>query len=71
MTVRATCPLLLQVLRDLARHPAQLVVEPLPVDEVAVERVLDADRDPLRVELEPARIDPARTVAQQRPDAAG
>ena len=59
------------MLGDLACHPSQLVVQPLEVDEVAVERVLDADRDPLRVQLEPARVDPARAIAQQDADAAG
>ena len=34
--------------------------------DVALERVLDADRDPLGVEIEPARVDAARTVAQHR-----
>src|SRR3954453_14377739 len=36
--------LLLQACRDFLRHPAQLVVEALTIDDVALERVLDADR---------------------------
>src|SRR4051812_40511675 len=60
----------LQRLRDLGGHPAQLVVEPLTVRDVPLERVLDADRDPLRVELELARVDAAGAVAEHRADAA-
>ena len=68
--MRATWPLALQRAGDLGRHPAQLVVEPLAVGDVALERVLDADRDPLGVELELARVDAAGAVAEHRPDAA-
>jgi hypothetical protein len=35
------------VLGDLARHPAQLFVQLLALDEISLERVLDADRDAL------------------------
>src|SRR4051812_294695 len=61
--------LLLQACRDFLRHPAQLVVETLAVDDVALERVLDTDRDSLAVQLERARIDPVRSVAQLFSDA--
>src|SRR5262249_38820123 len=42
----------------------------LAVGDVALERVLDADRDPLGVELELAWIDAAGAVAEHLPDAA-
>src|SRR5581483_11209683 len=58
-----------QVAGDFARHPAQLVVQPLPVEEVALERVLDRDGDPLDFEVEPARINPAGSVAEDGTDA--
>src|SRR5581483_2646916 len=61
----------LQVLRDLAGHVAQLHVQELPLDEVALEGVLDTDRDALDVELEAAWIDAARTVSQDPAHAAG
>src|SRR2546426_11971088 len=60
---------LLQALGDLARHPAQLLVQLLALDEISLECVLDADRDALGLELEPTRIDPARAVAQHLADA--
>ena len=41
------------------------------VGQIALEGVLDADRDALRLQLEPARVDAARPVAQDPPDAAG
>jgi hypothetical protein len=41
------------------------------VGQVTLERVLDADRDPRRLLLEPARIDAARPVAQHAADAPG
>ena len=56
---------------DLDGHAAQLVVQAFAVGDVALERVLDADRDPLRAVLEAARVDAARAVAEHRPDAAG
>src|SRR5205823_843577 len=43
---------------------------PLPVDEVALERVLDAQGDALGLELEPAGVDSAGTVAKNLADAA-
>src|SRR5262249_5200607 len=45
-------------------HPAQLVVEPLAVGDVARERLLERERDPLDVGLELARVDPARPGAR-------
>ena len=45
-------------------------MERVAVDEIALERLLGRDRDPLRVEVEVARVDPARAVAQQSPDLA-
>ncbi len=59
------------MLGDLPRHSPQLVVQLLAVGQVALERLLDADRDPLRSKLQPARIDAARPVAEQRPDLSG
>ena len=52
-------------------HPAQLGVQLRAVGEVALEGVLDADRDALRLQLQPARIDPARAVAENSADAPG
>jgi len=46
-------------------------VDGRPIGEVALEGLLGRDRDPFAVELEVARVDPARTVAQQLPDLAG
>src|SRR5205809_653724 len=62
---------LLEARGHLVRHLPQLIMQPLAVDEVALERVLDADRDPLRLELEPARIDAACPIAEDCADAAG
>src|SRR5438067_5359798 len=56
------------MLRDLARHAAQLVVEELALDQVALERVLHADRDACGGMLEPPRVEAARAVAEQRAD---
>ena len=46
--------------------PAQLVVQPLAVADVALERLLVRDRDALGRDLERARVDAARAVAQLR-----
>ena len=43
----------------------------VPVGDVALEGLLRRDRDPLDLGLEPARVDPARAVAEYRPDLAG
>ena len=48
----------------------QLLLEPLDVGHVARERLLGADRDRLRGQVEPPRVDPARAVAQQRAELA-
>src|SRR5581483_4871097 len=55
---------------DFDGHSPQLVVESFAVGDVPLERILDADRDPLGVELELAGVDAARAVAEHRPDAA-
>src|SRR5207249_11152210 len=44
----------------------QLVLEPLDLRDVALERLLGADRDRLGRELERARVDAARAIAQER-----
>src|SRR5207245_2715168 len=62
----------LEGLRDLQRHAAQLVVKTFAVGDVAFERVLDADGDPLGAPvLERPRVDPAGAVAEHRSDAPG
>ena len=43
-------------------------MELLAVGDVALEGLLGRDRDPLDLGLEPARVDPAGAVAEQRPD---
>ncbi len=55
---------------SLPGHPPQLVVQPLGVGDVARERLLLRDRDPLGRHLERPRIDAARAVAQLAPDLA-
>ncbi len=55
---------LLQVSGDLDRHAAQLVVQALRVAEIALERVLDADRDPLRRRAR-ARADRSRAHGRE------
>ena len=52
-------------------HPSQLCVQHLAVADVALERLLVAHGDSLDGELEAARIDAARPVAQQPADLAG
>jgi hypothetical protein len=59
------------VLPDLDGHAAELLVQALAIGQIALERVLDRDRDPLDVEIEPAWVDPAGTVAEHAPDAPG
>ena len=59
-----------QVLGEPDRHPAQLVVQPLGVGDVPRERLLVRDRDALVDDLERARVDAARAVAQLPPDLA-
>ena len=61
---------LAQVAREPAGHPAQLVVEPLDVADVALERLLARDRDALGRDLERPRVDAARAVAHEQPDLA-
>jgi hypothetical protein len=55
---------------NLHRHSAQLGMKQCAVGEIAFEGVLDADRDAGRLELEPARVDPPRTVPEHAADAA-
>ena len=64
-------PALAQVRGEAVGHPAQLVVQPLDVADVALERLLDRDRDPLGRDLERPRVDPARAVADEPADLAG
>src|SRR5919201_2044390 len=52
--------LIAEPLRDELREPAQLVLEPLHLGDVALERLLGADRDRLGRELERPRVDAAR-----------
>src|SRR5438552_1577524 len=53
------------------RHRPQLVVEPVPVGEVDLERLLLADRDARRREVERTRIDALRAVAKEPADLSG
>ena len=55
----------------MAGEPAQLLLQPLDLGDVARKGLLGADRDRLGRELEAARVDPARPVAQQRAELAG
>src|SRR5215203_6243002 len=57
-----------QVLGERVGHRPQLRAELLDVGDVARERLLLADGNPLRLRIEPARIDPARPIAEQLPD---
>ncbi len=52
-------------------QPAHLVVEALPVVQVARERVLGRDGDGLELEIEVAWVDAPRAVAQERAERAG
>ena len=71
VTVRAESCRLHEPGRDVGGHALDLRVEEPPVRDVALERLLDRERDALGLELEVARIDPAGAVAQQRADRAG
>ena len=64
VTVRATWPRVSQMLREPRRLAAQLVVQALGVADVLRERLLVRDRDPFRRDLEPARVEAARAIAQ-------
>src|SRR6185503_12703766 len=54
-----------QVGRDVLRHAPELGVERRAITQVPLERLLGRDRDPLCVEVEVARVDAARAVAEE------
>src|SRR5262249_17119505 len=56
--------------RDSGRHSCELRMEEVAVRQIPFQGVLDADREPFRLQLQTARIDPAGSVAQQSTDAA-
>ena len=60
-----------QVVGDASRHAAELGVEDLRLLDVALERLLLADRDALDGEVERPRVDAACAVAQHQADLAG
>ena len=71
VTVRRREPALDEALGDGGCHQSDLGIEERAIRDVPLERLLGRDRDPLRLLLEIARVDPERAVAQQRADRAG
>jgi hypothetical protein len=61
----------MEVLREPIRHAPELGVKLCPVGQVALEGVLDADRDPLGLTLETAGILAAGAILQDTADASG
>src|SRR5207253_1562784 len=60
----------LEIPGELHGHSPKLVVQALTIGDVALECLLQRDRDPLDRHLERSRVDAARTIAQLATDLA-